>query len=87
MKRVDNTHIVCVTRQGHLIVFDSRAEYDAFIKTPETKTLKHLYATPKVLADAIDRGCEAEEERDKLLAWLRDHAFGDDIKEILGDYD
>jgi len=52
MLRLTN-EMIAIKKNGEIILFSNRKEYDAFIKTKEIKQCVHLFAYPKVLADDL----------------------------------
>lgn len=88
--------IVAFKKNGSMIVFpDGNVgkdnEYLRFNKTPESKELAHLFASPQFLFEQVTKATELEVALGKLKDWINEHRYGEDeevpedINEIMND--
>ena len=88
MKRI-TAGLMSLQKSGEIIGFDSREEYDDWLKTPDSKNASRLYAEPKYVLEGLKGGDEAEEQLNRLIDWVNDKGYGyfdnkpDEIHRIL----
>lgn len=64
--------IVAVLKNGHILYFPERKEYDAFLKTERTKEIAFLFATPIYMGRAMRRMSDSEQKLDKLTRQIEE---------------
>jgi len=75
---------VIIRKDGGLILCPDRETYEQVTATKElTKELHYLFASPQVLLEHIIRGDKAEEERDRLAAFIQDHCLQPKLDDFL----
>lgn len=79
--------IVALLRDGRIINFPDRAEYDEYIKTDESKEFSILLASPEMVLEDIREGKDAIEQRDILFQYVKDNFLFDEIQEWYEGYE
>jgi len=70
MQRITN-EMTAIMKSGDILVFGTRKEYDAFLRTREARHIAYLFATPRLIKRDLDKGAKLELYFDKIAATMQ----------------